>query len=332
MPAPCSELREAAYRSGGPEDWASHKHAATGREVLCNCPHSNDLTNYDGRGCRFQGNLSECAQHVEVCPYEAAEVRHLADSMAHYLRRHRKNIPQAVALVKEAVQRVETGALDEQTVTFIDGEPRKVVVRGLLVEPMQRRLFGHVADMTNGSESTNFLEFLNHCLPGFEVVRIPFYLQKGEYIIEGMLSAHLREGPGGKQIDDETYVPYEHSSRVWSLAIASAELAATNSVEMKSSKTPTVRSTSPSEKNAAKVLKAIGARNNQIGSLGKVLKAFKSWDADGNGSISKSELIQVMHSLDNTLSPDDLDKLFSAADVNKDAGIDYNEFVEWLYH
>jgi len=62
-----------------------------------------------------------------------------------------------------------------------------------------------------------------------------------------------------------------------------------------------------------------------------VAKAFREWDADGNGKISRSELTQVLTSLDQSITPKSAESLFKAMDRDGDGEVDYEEFVNWLF-
>lgn len=55
-------------------------------------------------------------------------------------------------------------------------------------------------------------------------------------------------------------------------------------------------------------------------------QAFKVFDADGNGTISKSELKRVMDMLGEKLSDAQIDEMMREADTNGDGEIDFNEF------
>lgn len=52
-------------------------------------------------------------------------------------------------------------------------------------------------------------------------------------------------------------------------------------------------------------------------------QAFKSFDQDGSGKISKSELGALMGTLGEKLSPDELQEMINAADLNGDHEIDF---------
>lgn len=58
-------------------------------------------------------------------------------------------------------------------------------------------------------------------------------------------------------------------------------------------------------------------------------EAFAAWDLDGNGSISRAELKQVMEQLQAT--PKDIDHLMDEADKDGNGNIDMCEFIDWLY-
>mmetsp|Transcript_129547 Transcript_129547/g.242362 ORF Transcript_129547/g.242362 Transcript_129547/m.242362 type:complete len:278 (-) Transcript_129547:37-870(-) len=66
------------------------------------------------------------------------------------------------------------------------------------------------------------------------------------------------------------------------------------------------------------------------GNAGDMLKAFKAWDKNENGKISKEELAEVLYSLDSRFTSEQVDKLFEAADTNTDGDIDYLEFTNWI--
>lgn len=51
--------------------------------------------------------------------------------------------------------------------------------------------------------------------------------------------------------------------------------------------------------------------------------AFKEFDKDGNGFISRDELKEVMHSVGDMLTDDELDAMIKRADIDKDGQVDY---------
>ena len=62
----------------------------------------------------------------------------------------------------------------------------------------------------------------------------------------------------------------------------------------------------------------------------ETLEAFKVFDKDGSGFISKAELIHVMANLGEKLSDGEIDEMIREADVNGDGQINYEEFVQMM--
>jgi len=58
--------------------------------------------------------------------------------------------------------------------------------------------------------------------------------------------------------------------------------------------------------------------------------AFRSADLDGNGLISKEELIEVFKDCFDGWAEADFKELVASVDVNKDGALDYSEFLEWI--
>ncbi|KAH7126119.1 complex of Cambr and Cam [Dactylonectria macrodidyma] len=59
-----------------------------------------------------------------------------------------------------------------------------------------------------------------------------------------------------------------------------------------------------------------------------LLDAFKTFDKDGSGTISRDEIRQVMLSLGENLTDDDINEMLQVADKDGNGTIDYNEFVQ----
>ncbi|KAL2157282.1 hypothetical protein VTH06DRAFT_6220 [Thermothelomyces fergusii] len=59
----------------------------------------------------------------------------------------------------------------------------------------------------------------------------------------------------------------------------------------------------------------------------ELLKAFAVFDKDKNGTISSDELRNVLKSLGEKLTDEEVDEMIKIADRNGDGVIDYNEFV-----
>lgn len=62
----------------------------------------------------------------------------------------------------------------------------------------------------------------------------------------------------------------------------------------------------------------------------ELLQAFKIFDADGNGTISKDELKRVMDMLGEKLSESQIDEMMKEADINGDGEIDFGEFKKMM--
>jgi len=60
-----------------------------------------------------------------------------------------------------------------------------------------------------------------------------------------------------------------------------------------------------------------------------VRNIFQQWDPDGNGCIEENELVDALTKLG--IPEEDARKMFSAADVNSDGSIQFEEFVDWLF-
>ena len=60
-----------------------------------------------------------------------------------------------------------------------------------------------------------------------------------------------------------------------------------------------------------------------------LIKAFKMFDLDGNGSISNAEMKYILLKYDNNFTDEELDEIFNEADLNHDGQLDYNEFVQF---
>eukprot|EP00435_Cladocopium_sp_Y103_P074181 s120_g47.t1 len=62
-----------------------------------------------------------------------------------------------------------------------------------------------------------------------------------------------------------------------------------------------------------------------------ILAAFKNFDKDGSGSISKTELTDVLKELDPAWNEDSLKRLMANADANADGKLQTQEFVNWIF-
>jgi calmodulin len=62
---------------------------------------------------------------------------------------------------------------------------------------------------------------------------------------------------------------------------------------------------------------------------GPMKEAFKALDKDGTGKMDAAQLRQILSTLGDPLTSDEIDKLFKEIQVGAD-GLDYNTFVETL--
>ena len=62
----------------------------------------------------------------------------------------------------------------------------------------------------------------------------------------------------------------------------------------------------------------------------ELLEAFKVFDRDGNGFITSHELRNVMNSLGENLTPEEIEEMIKEADLDNDGQIDYEEFVKMM--
>ncbi|KAH3828050.1 neo-calmodulin-like [Dreissena polymorpha] len=74
-------------------------------------------------------------------------------------------------------------------------------------------------------------------------------------------------------------------------------------------------------------VKLIAKKMQKVDLEEEIMDAFKVFDTDGNGNISKAELRNAMTSLGKKFREPELDELFQLADINGDGQINYKEFV-----
>lgn len=63
---------------------------------------------------------------------------------------------------------------------------------------------------------------------------------------------------------------------------------------------------------------------------GLVRTHFRAWDLNGDGRISEEELRPILIACG--LPQRDVHKIFVAADMNGDGVLDYDEFIDWIFH
>lgn len=62
----------------------------------------------------------------------------------------------------------------------------------------------------------------------------------------------------------------------------------------------------------------------------ELIAAFKVFDKDSNGTISPEELRQVMSSLGEQMTDEEIDEMIKAADTDGDGQVNYEEFVKMM--
>ena len=63
--------------------------------------------------------------------------------------------------------------------------------------------------------------------------------------------------------------------------------------------------------------------------IGELKAAFKAFDKDGNGYISRAELTEVMRKSGDKLSEDEVDGMIRKADLDKDGQVNYEGKNKW---
>jgi len=75
---------------------------------------------------------------------------------------------------------------------------------------------------------------------------------------------------------------------------------------------------------------AVNVVQKQVNRLDDVRAAFRVFDHNGDGVISKNELKNAMISFGHTFSPAECEEMFNEADLNQDGKIDWEEFLEMM--
>ena len=84
------------------------------------------------------------------------------------------------------------------------------------------------------------------------------------------------------------------------------------------------------EINYDEFLTIINQREKDIDEEEEVLKAFKVFDKEGNGLININELKDIMLSMGNNWSENEINEMFAEADIDMDGYLNYEDFVRTM--
>ena len=84
------------------------------------------------------------------------------------------------------------------------------------------------------------------------------------------------------------------------------------------------------EINYDEFLAIINQREKDVDEEEEVLKAFKVFDKEGNGLININELKDIMLSMGNNWSENEINEMFAEADIDMDGYLNYEDFVRTM--
>ena len=82
--------------------------------------------------------------------------------------------------------------------------------------------------------------------------------------------------------------------------------------------------------NYEEFLSIINSKDKHIDEEEEVLNAFKVFDKDGNGLININELKELMLSIGNNWTEEEINEMLGEADIDMDGFIQYEEFVRTM--
>ena len=71
-------------------------------------------------------------------------------------------------------------------------------------------------------------------------------------------------------------------------------------------------------------------KNNEEDTEVEIINAFRVFDTESNGLISKEELFHIIRTFGETLSDEEIEEIITEADVDGDGFINYEEFVRMM--
>ncbi|KAG9323382.1 hypothetical protein KVV02_007496 [Mortierella alpina] len=66
--------------------------------------------------------------------------------------------------------------------------------------------------------------------------------------------------------------------------------------------------------------------------LEQLTEMFHKHDENKDGLVNRKELLQLIRSTDEDISPDDVEQAINEFDTNKDGALDYTEFMSLMTH
>ena len=84
------------------------------------------------------------------------------------------------------------------------------------------------------------------------------------------------------------------------------------------------------EINYDEFLTIINQREKDVDEEEEVIKAFKVFDKEGNGLININELKDIMLSMGNNWSENEINEMFAEADIDMDGYLNYEDFVRTM--
>lgn len=82
--------------------------------------------------------------------------------------------------------------------------------------------------------------------------------------------------------------------------------------------------------NFEQFMSIMNKRGKEVDLVEEYTEAFRVFDRDGNGTINKDELKQILITLGDSISPEEVEYMLRDSDVNEDGMIEYKKFVRLM--